>query len=214
MPTFDSIDHLNYEAVAALIDDELSPTALHRAHQHLALCPDCRREVAQQRAAAEAVREHNTDGCLRAPRSLVERLAHLGDAASPAADPGPAPSASKSTSSGDLRTSPTRNPAVGQRAVGHRADGDFAVGNEITGLSAGNAAAGDTAPDSDAPAGDTTAGSDAAGDTAAGSNPAGDTTPGDATTPDTRWKWLVSWKRPRRGMNQPTHWSQPRGGLR
>lgn len=80
VPTFDSIDHLNYEAVAALIDDELSPTALHRAHQHLAQCPDCRREVAQQQAAAEAVREHNTDGCLRAPRSLVERLAHLDDA--------------------------------------------------------------------------------------------------------------------------------------
>lgn len=77
VPAFDSIDHLNYEAVAALIDDELSPTALHRARQHLAQCPDCRREVAQQRAAAEAVREHNADGCLRAPRSLVERLAHL-----------------------------------------------------------------------------------------------------------------------------------------
>lgn len=77
MPNFDSIDHLNFEAVAALIDDELTPTALHRAQNHLAQCPDCRREVAQQKAAAEAVREHNTDGCLRAPRSLVERLAHL-----------------------------------------------------------------------------------------------------------------------------------------
>ncbi|WP_162287286.1 anti-sigma factor family protein [Corynebacterium urinipleomorphum] len=77
MPNFDSIDHLNFEAVAALIDDELTPTALHRAQNHLAQCPDCRREVAQQKAAAEAVREHNTDGCLRAPPSLVERLAHL-----------------------------------------------------------------------------------------------------------------------------------------
>ena len=77
LPKFDSIDHLNFEAVAALIDDELTPTAYHRAQQHLMQCPDCRREVAQQRAAAEAVREHNTDGCLRAPRSLVERLAHL-----------------------------------------------------------------------------------------------------------------------------------------
>ena len=77
MPTFDSIDHLNFEAVAALIDDELTPTALRRAQQHLLQCPDCRREVAQQRAAADAVREHNSDGSLRAPRSLVERLQHL-----------------------------------------------------------------------------------------------------------------------------------------
>lgn len=81
MPTFDSIEHLNFEAVAALIDDELTPTALRRAQQHLLQCPDCRREVAQQRAAADAVREHNSDGCLRAPRSLVERLQHLDAAA-------------------------------------------------------------------------------------------------------------------------------------
>lgn len=87
MPTFDSIEHLNFEAVAALIDDELTPTALRRAQQHLLQCPDCRREVAQQRAAADAVREHNSDGCLRAPRSLVERLQHLdaADADAPAA---------------------------------------------------------------------------------------------------------------------------------
>lgn len=81
MPKFDSIEHLNFEAVAALIDDELTPTAYHRAQNHLARCEDCRREVAQQRAASEAVREHNTDGCLRAPRSLVEKLSHLDDQA-------------------------------------------------------------------------------------------------------------------------------------
>lgn len=86
MPTFDSIDHLNFEAVAALIDDELTPTALRRAQQHLLQCPDCRREVAQQRAAADAVREHNSDGCLRAPRSLVERLQHLDAADADAPD--------------------------------------------------------------------------------------------------------------------------------
>jgi len=86
VPTFDSIDHLNFEAVAALIDDELTPTALHRAQQHLLQCPDCRREVAQQRAAADAVREHNTDGCLRAPRSLVERLALLDEYPTPDSD--------------------------------------------------------------------------------------------------------------------------------
>ena len=34
MPKFDSIEHLNFEAVAALIDDELTPTAYHRAQNH------------------------------------------------------------------------------------------------------------------------------------------------------------------------------------
>lgn len=79
MPQFDSIDHLSYEAVAALIDGELSPSATQRAHSHLAQCPDCREETARQRAAAEAVRTHNGDGCLRAPRSLVEKLALIAE---------------------------------------------------------------------------------------------------------------------------------------
>lgn len=79
MRQFDSIDHLNYEAVAALIDGELSPGATHRAQQHIAQCPDCRDEAARQLAAAQAVRTHNTDGCLRAPRSLVERLAGIAE---------------------------------------------------------------------------------------------------------------------------------------
>ena len=99
VPKFDSIDHLNFEAVAALIDDELTPTALHRAQQHLLQCPDCRREVAQQRAAADAVREHNTDGCLRAPRSLVERLSLLDEHPAPDSSSG-APSSASAGPSG------------------------------------------------------------------------------------------------------------------
>ncbi len=75
MSRFDSTDHLSFEAVAALVDGELSRTAVHRARLHLAVCQVCQNEAARQRAAAAAVREHNTDGCLRAPRSLVERLA-------------------------------------------------------------------------------------------------------------------------------------------
>lgn len=81
MSAFDSTDHLSFEAVAALVDGELSHTAAHRARLHLAQCQDCREEEARQRAAATAVREHNADGCLRAPRSLVERLALLEDRA-------------------------------------------------------------------------------------------------------------------------------------
>lgn len=79
MRRFDSIDHLSFEAVAALIDGELSPTAAQRAHAHLEQCPDCRDEADRQRAAADAVRTHNADGCLRAPRSLVEKLALLAE---------------------------------------------------------------------------------------------------------------------------------------
>lgn len=77
MSRFDSTDHLSFEAVAALVDGELSRTAVHRARLHLAACQLCRDEESRQRATAAAVREHNTDGCLRAPRSLVEKLAHM-----------------------------------------------------------------------------------------------------------------------------------------
>ncbi|EFK54256.1 zf-HC2 domain-containing protein [Corynebacterium genitalium ATCC 33030] len=84
MRQFDSIDHLSYEAVAALIDGELSPSATQRAHSHLAECSDCREETQRQQAAAAAVRLHNGDGCLRAPRSLVEKLALMTDGEIPA----------------------------------------------------------------------------------------------------------------------------------
>uniref|UniRef100_UPI0021751E9C anti-sigma factor family protein n=1 Tax=Corynebacterium diphtheriae TaxID=1717 RepID=UPI0021751E9C len=46
---FASVEHLNPEAVAAFVDNELSPAAAHRAKIHLVHCPECREEIHRQR---------------------------------------------------------------------------------------------------------------------------------------------------------------------
>ncbi|MGV0409258.1 anti-sigma factor [Corynebacterium resistens] len=79
-----SIDHLSLEAVAALVDNELSAKAEHRAKIHLVHCAQCREEVKAQRAAAERIREHDVP--VHASGSLLERLARIPEAASAAAD--------------------------------------------------------------------------------------------------------------------------------
>ncbi len=48
---FASVEHLNPEAVAAFVDNELSPAAAHRAKIHLVHCPECREEIHRQRGA-------------------------------------------------------------------------------------------------------------------------------------------------------------------
>ena len=48
--------HLGPEAIAALVDGELSPRAAERARIHLVNCADCRREVPSQREVAQAMR--------------------------------------------------------------------------------------------------------------------------------------------------------------
>lgn len=50
---FASVEHLSLEAVAAFVDGELTPLAMHRARVHLVHCEECRAEVAQQRRASE-----------------------------------------------------------------------------------------------------------------------------------------------------------------
>lgn len=67
-----SIDHLSPEAVAALVDGELSRKAQHRAHVHLINCPQCRDEVRLQREAARRLQEDRFDMC--ASGSLIQRL--------------------------------------------------------------------------------------------------------------------------------------------
>lgn len=74
---FSSVDHLSPEVVAAFVDGELSDGAEHRARVHVVHCAECRAEVHAQRGAAEAVRGSNTEECVRAPHTLVERLAWL-----------------------------------------------------------------------------------------------------------------------------------------
>ncbi|WP_083283976.1 MULTISPECIES: zf-HC2 domain-containing protein [Corynebacterium] len=74
-----SVDHLSLEAIAALVDNELSPKAEHRAKVHLVHCEQCREEVNAQRVAAERLREHEVP--VRASGTLREKLARIPEAA-------------------------------------------------------------------------------------------------------------------------------------
>lgn len=74
---FASVEHLGPEAVAAYVDQELTELATHRARVHLVHCPECRSEIRRQHRAAEALRESNSGQELRAPKSLMARLADI-----------------------------------------------------------------------------------------------------------------------------------------
>lgn len=70
---FASIEHLNPEAVAAYVDEELSPSAVHRVHLHMLQCPECREEVRKQLAAAVRLRACQREE-VRASSDLLARL--------------------------------------------------------------------------------------------------------------------------------------------
>lgn len=74
---FLSTDHLSTEAAAAYVDGRLPSTGQLRADAHLARCPECRREVADQRDARHALRG---SGPIHMPRDLRDRLSSIGDA--------------------------------------------------------------------------------------------------------------------------------------
>lgn len=76
---FASVEHLGPEAVAAYVDQELTERATHRARVHLVHCPECRSEIRRQHRAAEVLREGNRVQELRAPQSLMARLAEIED---------------------------------------------------------------------------------------------------------------------------------------
>ncbi|WP_269166101.1 anti-sigma factor family protein [Modestobacter sp. VKM Ac-2977] len=63
--------HLAQEAIAALVDGELSGGAANRAARHLAGCAQCRMAVAAQREAKDALR-HGVDVVV--PGDLISRL--------------------------------------------------------------------------------------------------------------------------------------------
>lgn len=73
---FLSTDHLSTEAAAAYADGRLPATGQSRADAHLARCPQCRREVADQRDARHALRG---SGPIHMPQELRDRLHLLGD---------------------------------------------------------------------------------------------------------------------------------------
>jgi anti-sigma factor RsiW len=63
--------HLAQEAIAALVDGELSPGPAHRAAKHLSGCAQCRMAVQAQREAKEAL-HHSCD--VTVPGDLLSRL--------------------------------------------------------------------------------------------------------------------------------------------
>ena len=69
------VGHLTTEAVAALVDGELSTGAESRAKVHLVHCSDCREEVRAQRQAAARMRDQaGTMSEVHAPGALLDRL--------------------------------------------------------------------------------------------------------------------------------------------
>lgn len=72
-----SVDHLSTEAIAALVDGELTRRAEHRAKIHLVHCEACRAEVRAQRSAAHRMREHAS--AVHTPGGLIEKLQRIPD---------------------------------------------------------------------------------------------------------------------------------------
>ncbi|WP_238596938.1 zf-HC2 domain-containing protein [Corynebacterium heidelbergense] len=70
-----SVEHLSPEAMAALVDGELSSRAEHRAKVHLVHCGECRAEVQLQRKAAALVRSMDAD--VQCSGRLKQKLAAI-----------------------------------------------------------------------------------------------------------------------------------------
>lgn len=91
----DTIGHLGPEAVVAFVDGEMEPKFMHRVRIHLVHCAECRADVHQQRHASEWVRHCAGSAAVKAPQSLLAKLAGIAteemapgpDAATPAHQP-------------------------------------------------------------------------------------------------------------------------------
>ena len=107
---FSSVEHLSAAAVTALVDNELSARAEHRAKVHLVHCDECRDEVRRQRQAAEALRHADPDATSPARSSSACRgsrwTAARGRTTPPARGPACARTRSGSTGAVAPRPSP------------------------------------------------------------------------------------------------------------
>lgn len=65
------VDHLNFDAVVAFADGEMSMVAYQRAAAHLARCESCAAEVAEQTSARDLLR---TACAPKMPGSLFDQL--------------------------------------------------------------------------------------------------------------------------------------------
>lgn len=92
---FLSTDHLSTEAAAAYADGRLPAAGQVRADAHLECCPQCRREVSDQRDARRALRG---SGPIQMPGDLRERLRLLGDGLVPEEGRAPRPESDSSWS--------------------------------------------------------------------------------------------------------------------
>lgn len=82
----DTIGHLGPEAVVAFVDGEMPAKYAHRVRVHLVHCAECRADIHHQRNAAEWIRECSVDSHVKAPDSLMAKLAGI---ANQGAGPGP-----------------------------------------------------------------------------------------------------------------------------
>lgn len=73
----DTIGHLGPEAVVAFVDGEMEPKFMHRVRIHLVHCAECRADVHQQRHASEWVRHCADSAKVKAPQSLLAKLAGI-----------------------------------------------------------------------------------------------------------------------------------------
>lgn len=74
---FASVEHLSLEAIAAFVDEELSPGAMHRARVHLVHCEECRAEVEHQRRASERLKECRDAEVIHVSSELKARLTSI-----------------------------------------------------------------------------------------------------------------------------------------
>ena len=82
----DTIGHLGPEAVVAFVDGEMEPKFMHRVRIHLVHCAECRADVHQQRPTSEWVRHCVDSAKVKAPQSLLAKLAGI---ATEGVTPGP-----------------------------------------------------------------------------------------------------------------------------
>jgi anti-sigma factor RsiW len=71
---FGSTEHLSTEAIAAFVDGELRMNAHLRAAHHISLCPECAKEVEDQRRARAALRDSHP---IRIPSTLLGLLSQI-----------------------------------------------------------------------------------------------------------------------------------------
>jgi hypothetical protein len=99
---FGSTEHLSTEAIAAFVDGELRMNAHLRAAHHISLCPECAREVEDQRRARAVLRDSHP---IRIPSTLLGLLSQI-----PHSPPDDAPPSWPNDNAGRAESGPWGSP--------------------------------------------------------------------------------------------------------